>query len=113
MNDPARLLDAGSTELERQLLSAAGAEAPGADGAARSSLAAGNPREALRALDGFQQRFARGVLGSEATLLRIESPAAAGDRRGAETLARRFLVAQPNSPHAKRLQSLLGPQCRR
>ncbi len=79
---------------------------------ARSALAGGDGKGALRHLATYSQRFPRGELSAEATLLRIEALAATGQRQAAESLARRYLATHPNSPHAKRLESLLGPQIR-
>ena len=76
--------------------------------AARRALRAGDARLALSALHRHQAEFPRGLLGQEATLLRIEALVRAGNRPAAEALARQFLARQPNSPHAKRIESLLG-----
>jgi hypothetical protein len=76
--------------------------------AARRALRGGDARLALGELDRHQAEFPRGLLGQEATLLRIEALARSGSRPAAEALARQFLARQPNSPHAKRIESLLG-----
>ena len=76
--------------------------------AARRALRAGDARLALSALERHQAEFRRGLLGQEAGLLRIEALVRAGNRPAAEALARQFLARQPNSPHAKRIESLLG-----
>jgi outer membrane protein assembly factor BamD (BamD/ComL family) len=76
--------------------------------AARRALRAGDTQLALGELDRHQAQFPRGMLGQEATLLRIEVLARSGNRSAAQTLARQFLARQPNSPHAKRIESLLG-----
>lgn len=75
---------------------------------ARGALASGDPRGAQAQLDAYQQRFPRGVMGPEATVLRIEALTAAGDRAGARSMAEQFLATHPNSPHASRLRSLVG-----
>jgi len=81
--------------------------------AARRALRRGNARVALSELDRHQAEFPRGLLGQEATLLRIEALVRSGNRPAAEALARQFLARQPNSPHAKRIESLLGQAERR
>jgi TolA-binding protein len=81
--------------------------------AARRALRSGDARLALSDLDRHQAEFPRGVLGQEATLLRIEALVRSGNRPAAEALARQFLARQPNSPHAKRIESLLGQAERR
>jgi len=81
--------------------------------AARRALRAGDARLALGELDRHQAEYPHALLGQEATLLRIEALARSGNRPAAEALARQFLARQPNSPHAKRIESLLGQAGRR
>jgi hypothetical protein len=76
--------------------------------AARSALAAGDTAGALRALDDHDRRFPGGMLGPEATVVRIEALVHRGDRAAAGRLATAFLAAHPRSPHASHLRSLLG-----
>jgi hypothetical protein len=71
---------------------------------ARTALRGGRPADALSALDAYAQRFPRGMLGPEATVLRIESLLALGDRVGARRLAEPFLRAHGPSPLAKRVR---------
>lgn len=75
--------------------------------AARKALLAGDTSGALRALDDYDRRFPGGMLGPEASVLRIEALARRGDRATATRLAKAFLVSHPRSPHASRLRSLL------
>lgn len=75
---------------------------------AREALAAGDAAGALRALDDHDRRFPGGMLGPEATVLRIEALALRGDHASAVRLGKAFLDAHPRSPHANRLRSLLG-----
>jgi hypothetical protein len=75
---------------------------------AREALAAGDASRALRALDDHARKFPGGLLGPEATVLRIEALALRGDRAAATRLGKAFLDAHPHSPHANRLRSLLG-----
>jgi outer membrane protein assembly factor BamD (BamD/ComL family) len=77
--------------------------------AARSSLRAGKPLAALSQLQAYDLRFPRGSLSGEAQILRIESLAAAGQRRQAKALADAYLSAHPQSPYAQRLRSVVGP----
>jgi hypothetical protein len=74
---------------------------------ARASLAAGQARSAVSALDRYQQAFPKGALQQEALRLRIEALVGLGDRPAARTLTARFESLYPNSPHAKRLHSLV------
>jgi hypothetical protein len=76
--------------------------------AAREALGAGNAAAALRALDDHDRRFPGGMLGPEATVLRIEALALRGDRASATRLGRAFLDAHPRSPAAARIRTLLG-----
>jgi len=75
---------------------------------AREALVSGDAGGALRALDDHDRRFPGGMLGPEATVLRIEALALRGDRASAVRLGKAFLDAHPRSPHASRLRSLLG-----
>jgi hypothetical protein len=75
---------------------------------ARRLLSAGNAQGALRALDGYQAVAKAGMLRQEATLLRIEALAAAGDQGSARRIAERFLREHPNSPHERRIRALVG-----
>jgi hypothetical protein len=75
---------------------------------ARRALGGGNATGALSALDHYAATCPRGLLGEEATLLRIEALAQSGNRTAAAQLAKQFLASHPDSPHAKRLGTLLG-----
>jgi TolA-binding protein len=75
---------------------------------ARLALSAGDHGLALRTLDAYSRRFPRRKMGSEATVLRIETLAAKGDDAAARELGLSFLRAQPKSPYAKRVRSLVG-----
>jgi hypothetical protein len=75
---------------------------------ARRALARGDAASALSISDRYEQKFPGGSLVQEATLLRIEALAQQGDRAAAAAVARRFLAAHPDSPHSKRIRSLLG-----
>lgn len=74
---------------------------------ARSAVANRKPAAALAALDEYQRRFPAGVLGQEATLLRIETLLASGDKATATRLGRRFLERYPRSPMAARVKTLI------
>jgi hypothetical protein len=76
--------------------------------AARVALAAGDTSGALRALDDHDRKFPGGVLGPEATVVRIEALSLRGDHAAAVRLANAFLAAHPQSPHAQHLRSLLA-----
>jgi hypothetical protein len=75
---------------------------------ARRSLAGGDPADALRRIDAYEARFARGALRDEAEVLRVEALLGAGDRAAATRAADRFLAAHPDSPHAARVRALIG-----
>ena len=75
---------------------------------ARRQLGAGNASGALEQLDRYRQKYPQGMLGQEATLLRIEALAQGGNRAAARQLARRYLANHPNSQYSKRIQSLIG-----
>jgi hypothetical protein len=75
---------------------------------ARKALAGGNARECLAKLESYRAAFPRGVLGLEATVLRIEALAASGARTQARDLGTRFLESHPDSAHAARVRSVIG-----
>jgi hypothetical protein len=74
---------------------------------ARTVLGHGDPARALSILDEYARRFPRGALAPEAAVLRIEALVAAGDRAAATRAAQSFLRANPSSPYAQRIESLL------
>lgn len=74
--------------------------------AARASLVAGNPAEALRVLDALEHLPGR-TLGPEATVLRVRALLARGDVMAARDLAASFERASPDSPQAAVLRSLI------
>jgi hypothetical protein len=76
--------------------------------AAREALSAGNPGEAIAALDRYRSRYPRARLGDESTALRIEALLARGSKSEAVALAHRFLSAHPTSPLAQRVRTLVG-----
>lgn len=75
---------------------------------ARAALSSGNPAYALSLLDQYPMRFPHASMAPEATMLRIESLVAAGDRDAAQRAADTFLASHPTSPYAARIHSLLG-----
>lgn len=76
--------------------------------AARARLAAKDSARALTELDAYARRYPHGTLLPEAARLRVEAVLAQGDRARAEALARDFLRAYPESPHAPALRSVLA-----
>ncbi len=74
---------------------------------ARDQLQSNHAAEALRALDAYDARFAKGGLAQEAEVLRMQALFANGDRAAASALARQFLAANPTSSHADIVRSLL------
>lgn len=75
---------------------------------ARGALARGDHAQASRLLDRYAARFTKPRLGTEATLLRIETHVARGDRQAATRLGTAFLARNPNGPYARRVRSLIG-----
>jgi hypothetical protein len=78
----------------------------------RRELASGNPRLAHRLLDEYEGLFPNGRLATEATVLRIESLARAGDRAGVAAVGKEFLTRHPNGPYATRVRSMMGDSSR-
>ena len=74
---------------------------------ARAAIHSGNPARALSVLDGYGAHFPHGVMAPEATMLRIEALVDAGDRPAARRAAEAFLGANPQSPYAARVRSMV------
>jgi hypothetical protein len=77
-------------------------------GAARSSLEKGDIPSCMRAVGQYQARFGSGTFAHEIEVIRIEALFASGERARAREAAEQFLAAQPKSPYADRVGSLLG-----
>jgi TolA-binding protein len=75
---------------------------------ARALLNAGDPAGALRLIDAYGRRFPRGLLAEEASMLRIQSVYARGDRVAAAALVRRFRADYPRSVYADKIQWMLS-----
>ncbi|HEU5073285.1 MAG TPA: hypothetical protein VFU02_03915 [Polyangiaceae bacterium] len=75
---------------------------------ARKALAQGNAALASRLLDRYAARFPKPRLRAEATVLRIETLIARGDRAAASRLGKAFLQNNSKSPYARRVRSLIG-----
>jgi hypothetical protein len=75
---------------------------------ARAALGRRAYGQALSLLDDYTRRFSKRHLDSEATVLRIETLAAKGDREAAARLGKSFLAGHPNGPYARRVRSLVG-----
>lgn len=76
--------------------------------AARRAQASGDPAGAIKALDEYKKQYPRGVLAEESVLIRIEALAKMGNRAGARSLAQKFRAAHPDSPHLRRIDSILS-----
>jgi hypothetical protein len=74
---------------------------------ARRALDSKAPREALKELEAYRQRFPRGSLRAEQTVLTVEALLMQGNSARAIVLADRFAAAQPQSPYARRAQDLV------
>jgi outer membrane protein assembly factor BamD (BamD/ComL family) len=77
---------------------------------ARRALSGGDPAAGIRALDAHRRQFPRGAFTQEAVLLRIQALAQSGNHSAARALAQRFRERHPNSPHLRRIESVLGGQ---
>lgn len=75
---------------------------------ARRALTRREHAHALRVLDEYAKTFPKQSLGTEATLLRIETLAASGATEAAHQLGTSFLAKHPNGPYARRVRSLLA-----
>lgn len=75
---------------------------------ARRALASGDAALASRLLDRYQTRFPKPRLRAEATVLRVETLIARGDRAAAMRVGKAFLASNPKSPYARRVRSLIG-----
>lgn len=107
---------AANTPLEAAVASAAPAAPPRASpltaeiaslDRARRAISARDAARALRELDRHGAEFPAGVLGPEATVLRIEALVLAGQRASARALADALLKSPANAAHATRVESLL------
>jgi len=75
---------------------------------AREAIGDREPARGISILDDYGRRFPSGVMGPEASILRIEALVASGDRDGAKRAGDAFLRANPASPYASRIASLLA-----
>jgi hypothetical protein len=75
---------------------------------ARRAIASGDNTAAKRALEQHRQKYPKGALAEEAVLLQIESLVKQGKRGAARSLADRFRASHPNSPHLRRIESVLA-----
>jgi hypothetical protein len=74
---------------------------------ASTALSAGNAQAALAALDRYDHVLKGSKLRAEATLLRIQALARAGNAQAASTLAQRFVDQNPDSPLVDRARSFI------
>ena len=74
---------------------------------ARAELRAGDARHAQGTLSQLHKEFSRGTLQQEREVLAIEALAAQGNANSAQRLARAFIAAHPESPHAQPLRRFL------
>ena len=74
---------------------------------ASSALNAGDTRGALAALDQYDHVLKGTKMRAEATLLRIETLARAGQAGAASELAQRFVAQNPESPLVDRARSFV------
>ena len=71
---------------------------------ARAALRSGDPSAAQALLARAHKEFASGALVQEREVLTIETAAAQGNASAADRLARAFIAAHPESPHAQPLR---------
>ena len=74
----------------------------------KAKLGAGDAPAAARALDAYDAEFPAGTLRPEATVLRVRTLLARGDRASAEKVGSEFLAKHPAGVHAKRVRALLS-----
>lgn len=75
---------------------------------ARAAVGASQSQRALALVREYSAQYPGGAFTEEASLLRIEALAQAGESATALRLARAFEARHPDSPHLRRLHSLLG-----
>jgi hypothetical protein len=75
---------------------------------ARAAFVTGDHALALGLLDAYDARFPRRSLGTEATVLRIETLVKRGDHAQAARLGRDFLARHAAGPYARRVRSLVA-----
>jgi hypothetical protein len=76
--------------------------------AARRAQAGGDAAGAIRALDDYKREYPRGALAEESVLIRIEALARLGNVTAARSLAKKFRATHPDSPHLRRIDSILA-----
>jgi hypothetical protein len=111
-NRPAAPATAGDPESTAAEAQQPGSEATLADEvrmleAARSEISARRARAALDILERYGRQFPDGRLALEADVLRIESLFRSGKASTAMALADRFLAANPKSPLANRVRTMV------
>jgi hypothetical protein len=74
---------------------------------ARARIVAGDPAGALRALDGYDKAFPRGVLAPEAAALRMDAYTSSGDLAATRRAARSYLARFPEGGAAERARRAL------
>jgi hypothetical protein len=74
---------------------------------ARSLEASGDAAAALRTVDEYERRFGGGVLGEEASFIRLQAVSALGDRGRAVALAQRFVTEHPASVYVDGAKAIL------
>lgn len=74
--------------------------------AAKHALDSGKPKQALREVDRYAERFPRGSFRLEAQLLRAEALCANGRAAKARQLRADFIAAHPSSPLARRMREV-------
>ena len=77
---------------------------------ARKALAGGNSGGAMTELDRYRRDFPKGLLGAEATVLRVRALLAQGQRAQAESLGRRVIARNPKGFYAKQIRALIGEE---
>lgn len=93
---PAQPAPSASIERELELLDAV-----------KAKLRAGDAAEASSTLDVYDSEFREGTLRPEATVLRVRTLLARGDRPAAEKVGADFLAKHSTGVHAKRIRALL------
>jgi hypothetical protein len=74
----------------------------------RRALAANERESAAQALAAYEREFGNGVLGSEASFLRVKLLLASGRAVEARELGQRFVAEHPSDAQARKIEQLLG-----
>lgn len=75
--------------------------------AARSALQSHQPRAAMEAIDTYNARFPAGAFKQEAAMLKIQALALRGETSRANSMAKKFIKNNPDSPYVNRASRIV------